>query len=56
MDKELDFETFARRVAAYELNNTKCATSAHHSNGSGKDWEALQRELATPAERQSSEE
>jgi len=54
MRKELDFDTFAKLVATYELNNSKCVTSAHHSNGSGKDWEAFQREVRVAQEQRSS--
>lgn len=45
MDKKLNFEEFAKAVQQYELHKDDCTTSAHHSNGSGRDWEAMQQIL-----------
>lgn len=46
---KLQFANFVQRVRSLGLERTECMTSAHHSNGSGRDWEALQRELAAGA-------
>jgi len=43
------FATFVQRVRELGLERSQCMTSAHHSNGSGRDWEALQREVAADA-------
>jgi len=40
------FAAFVQQVRNLGLERSQCMTSAHHSNGSGRDWEALQREVA----------
>ena len=44
-DETLDFESFVGALRALDLHAEETASSAHHSNGSGRDWEALQSEL-----------
>lgn len=40
------FAAFVQQVRNLGLEREQCMTSAHHSNGSGRDWEALQRDVA----------
>ncbi|WP_165861403.1 hypothetical protein [Paenibacillus paeoniae] len=42
---KIDFSKFVESVQKLELGKETFSASAHHSNGSGRDWEALQRQL-----------
>lgn len=46
MAKKLDFNQFAKVIQQFKLDDKEYVTNAHHSNGSGRDWEAVQKMLA----------
>jgi len=41
----VSFSEFSKAVQALKLDSEAFGVTAHHSNGSGRDWEALQRQL-----------
>lgn len=42
-EKNLNFDQFVEIIQKHEFKDKDYTTSMHHSNGSGRDWEAVQK-------------